>query len=188
MAILFHISVYGKFACSSFSLFPPRNEPTVVLNKNHLYGLQCSLRIKLILCAEFLLLNHKFFTPLLISKSEVLVCVCFCNRRKGFLSAAFQNIRHNVLQPCIPPCTLFFRFTPCEFSPLLCHCTSTITLQPPAEVRESSVLSSSAPGSLKDIDSSDLCVTALPPTVVRRGSCSMLQCAANFPRLSTPRY
>lgn len=67
-------------------------------------------------------------------------------------------------------------------------CTDAITPQPPVEVRESSVFSSSVPGSLKDIDSSDLCVTALPLAKVHRASCSMLRCTANFPRLGTPGY
>lgn len=50
LAILFHISFYDKLACSPF---PLRNEQSAVLNKNHLYSLQCSLRIRLILWAEF---------------------------------------------------------------------------------------------------------------------------------------
>lgn len=44
------------------------------------------------------------------------------------------------------------------------------------------------PESLKDIDSSDLSVTAHPPTEVRRASRGTLDCAANFPGLRTVDY
>lgn len=41
-------------------------------NKNHLYGLQCSLHIELILCAEFLLLNYMSFISL---KHRSIICL-----------------------------------------------------------------------------------------------------------------
>lgn len=66
------------------------------------------------------------------------------------------------------PCVLLFSFSLLPFSQYVRHCTTEITLQPLAEVRESSALSSLAPGSLKDIDSSDLHVTALLPTEVHQ--------------------
>ncbi len=40
--------------------------------------------------------------PFLISKSEVLVCMCFCDRRKGFLLTSFQCLSYGVLQLNIP--------------------------------------------------------------------------------------
>lgn len=85
-------------------------------------------------------------------------------------------------------CMLFCSFSSWQFPPYFTHCISAITPQPLFEVRESSLLSSLASGSLKDIDSSDLCVAALPPTKVHEATCGMLQWAANFPRLSTQGY
>lgn len=80
--------------------------------------------------------------------------------------------------------TLLLQFHPMLLSPYVC--SSAITLEQQTEVRESSLLLSSDPRSLKDIDSSDLHVTAPLPSEVHLASFSMLQRAANFPRLSTP--
>lgn len=62
--------------------------------------------------------------------------------------------------PFLPPPA---SFTLARSLPSVQQCNYTASL---AKVRESSPFSGSAPGSLKDIDSSDLCVTVPPPTEV----------------------